>query len=69
MPQRYPIRKIEYTSNGVENVALDEDIKAPPPGSLWDVASDGSRWVHPGGIISTPLDSSPSHVRTTLRKA
>ena len=63
MPQRANIGKIRYPRGEVE------DVESLPPGTLWDVSSKGSRWVYPYGIIATPPNSSPSHLRTTLNNA
>ena len=61
MPRKFTVRKISYPSDGVE------DVEAPPTGSLWEVASDRSRWVHPDGVIATPPDSSPLLFSTSLQ--
>ena len=44
-------------------------MKYPPPGFLWAIVSDGSRWVHPVGIrtITTTPNSSPFYIRNTLQ--
>ena len=52
--------KIIYPRNIVE------DVESPTPGTLWDIASNGSSWVHPDTVITTPPNSSPSQVRTSL---
>ena len=65
MPQISPFGEIIYPINGVKNVVLDEYIEAPMPGFLRDVFADGSRWVHPSSIATTPPDSHPLYVRTT----
>ena len=41
----------------------------PPLGTLWGISSDGYRWVHPDGVITTSPDSSPFQVRSTLQTA
>ena len=53
--------KIIYPRNIVE------DVESPTPGTLWDIASNGSSWVHPDTVITTPPNSSPSQVRTSLQ--
>ena len=45
-------------------------VKAPPlTGTLWEVTSDGSRWVHTDAAITTPPNSYPLHFRTTIQIA
>ena len=61
MSQRNHVGKILYPCDKVENV------EAPPPGTLWGVVSNGSRWVHTNTAITTLSDSSPSYVSKTLQ--
>ena len=61
MPCHSSIGKIWYPQNGVEYV------EAPPPGTLWAVAYDSSRWVHTDAVISNLPDSYSLHFRTTLQ--
>ena len=63
VPQRAPVREIRYIYNGVKYV------EALPPGTLWAIASDSYRWVHPDGFITTLPYSSPLHFRTTLQNS
>ena len=65
--RRYPVVKIRFPSDRVDNAALAEDVEAPSPGLLCYVALYGSIWFHPGVIVTTPPDSSPLNVRTTLQ--
>ena len=58
---RYPIDKIKYPPKGFE------DVKPPQTGTLWEVASNSSMWVHPDGVITTPPDYSPSNTSTTIQ--
>ena len=63
IPYQSPVGEIIYPSDGVKYV------KAPLSRSLWVIASNGYRWVHTDGIITTHPDSSPSHIMTTLYTA
>ena len=56
-----PIREVWYPPEGVRYV------ESFCIGTLWEVASDGSRWVHPDAVNTTPFGSSPSHIITTLQ--
>ena len=69
MPLWSPVGEIRYPINGVDNFSLDGYVKAPPPGSQWDIFSGGFRWVRPGVIVTTPPESFPLHVRTAIRNA
>ena len=61
MPRQPTVGEIRYPIHGAE------DVKNPPSGSLWDIASNGSRLFHPDRIITTPPNSSPLHAGTTLQ--
>ena len=67
--RKSPVGKKLYPRNIVDNVAFAKYFGTPPPGSLWAIDSNGSRWVQSDWIITTTLDSSPSHARTTLQTA
>ena len=66
MPRRAPVGKFRYPRNVVKDV---KDVEAPPPVTLWDVASDVSRWFHPDAAITTLPYSYHLHIRTTLQTA
>ena len=61
VPRRAPVGEIRYSRDRVKY------IKSPLLGTLWDIASNGSRLVHTNGVIATPPDSSTFCVRTTLQ--
>ena len=67
--RKSPVGKKLYPRNIVDNVAFAKYFGTPPPGSLWAIDSNGSRWVQSDGIVISTLDSSLSHAMTTLQTA
>ena len=62
MPQwRTPIREIWRPPDVVE------DVKSPRIGTMLEVDSNDSRWVHTNSVITTPPKSSYLYFRTTLQ--
>ena len=58
--RRIPVGKIRRIPE------IFKSVESPWPGTMWEVVSDESMWVHTKAVITTPPDSSPPHVRRTL---
>ena len=55
------IGEILYPHEGVKY------FEAYPPSTLWEVVSNGSRWVHPNAAISNQRNYYPLHFRMTTQ--
>ena len=54
-----PVGKIRCT--------LEGEVESTLPGNLWVIASDGSLWVYPNVVITSPPRSSSLHFSMTLQ--
>ena len=48
MPRQNPVDKIRRPDERFKDVAIDHSVR------LWDCGHNGSLWVHPSAVISTP---------------